>query len=58
MKNVLEIKNLSFKYDQELIFDHLNLTVAKNKFTTILGTSGSGKTTLVKLLMGELIGGD
>ena len=56
MKNVVEIKNLSFKYDQELIFDHLNLTVAKNKFTTILGTSGSGKTTLVKLLMGELTG--
>ncbi len=56
MKNILELKNLSFKYDQELIFDNLDLIIAKNKFTTVLGSSGSGKTTLVKLLMGELTG--
>lgn len=50
----LEIKNLSFKYDNIKIFDKLNLSIDENTFVSISGKNGCGKTTLVKLLSGSL----
>ena len=49
--NIVEIKNLSFNYEEKVIFDNLNICVEEGSFTTILGASSSGKTTLAKLLM-------
>ena len=49
--NKLEVKNISFKYDDEVILKHLSLEVNKNEIVGILGPSGSGKSTLLKLLM-------
>ncbi len=50
----LEIKNLSFKYDNKKIFDKLSLSIDENTFVSISGKNGCGKTTLVKLLSGSL----
>ena len=53
MSFAIEIKNLSFSYEQdgEFIKD-LSLSIEKGKYTVILGHNGSGKSTLAKLLMG------
>lgn len=54
MENIIQIKGLSYRYDDEYIFKDLTLSIEKNKFTTILGANETGKTTLTKLLSGEL----
>jgi len=48
----LDIKNLSFKYDQTNIIDSFNMSAPKGSITTIIGESGSGKSTLLRILAG------
>lgn len=50
---MISIKNLSFSYDDKIIFNKLNLTI-KNNITTIIGLNGSGKSTLIKIIAGLL----
>ncbi|HHW69166.1 MAG TPA: ATP-binding cassette domain-containing protein [Tenericutes bacterium] len=52
MRDIISIKNLSFKYDKTSIFDKFNLNIKRGSVTTILGANGSGKTTLLKLILG------
>lgn len=47
---ILEIKNLSFKYNKNYIFNKLNLHIKKNDFVYLIGTNNSGKTTLINIL--------
>ena len=47
----VEIKNMSFGYGGEKIFDDFNLTIERGEKITIVGESGAGKTTLLYLLM-------
>ncbi|MBK5201690.1 MAG: ABC transporter ATP-binding protein, partial [Spirochaetaceae bacterium] len=44
------IKDLTFSYGNELIFDHFNVEIPTNKICTIVGGSGCGKSTLLKLI--------
>ncbi|MBO5713336.1 MAG: energy-coupling factor transporter ATPase [Clostridia bacterium] len=52
----VEIKNLSFKYEEETSFviNNLSLTVEKGEFLCVLGENGSGKSTLARLINGLL----
>ena len=51
----LEIKNLSFSYDNEHpAIDGVSFAVEKGSFVAILGHNGSGKSTLSKLIVGLL----
>lgn len=50
--NIIEIKNLSFRYKNKFIFDNFNLSIERGSWVTIAGPNGSGKTTLVKILAG------
>ena len=48
----LELKQLSFKYDQTSIIEKFNLCTNKGSITAIIGESGSGKSTLLRILAG------
>jgi ATP-binding cassette, subfamily C, bacterial len=50
--SAIRISNLSFGYGRKLVFDNLNLTIAKGSITAVTGPSGGGKSTLVDLLLG------
>lgn len=52
--DVLEIHDLCFKYDQDWVFNHLNLKVFRDEKIALIGKNGSGKTTLTKLMTGRL----
>lgn len=52
MKSIISIKDLSFDYDNKIIFKNFNLEIEEKKWLTILGNNGSGKSTLIKLILG------
>lgn len=47
----LDIKNLSFGYDEKTILNKVNFHVNKGEIVLLKGQSGEGKSTLLKLLM-------
>lgn len=50
----IELKDLSFSYGGNKVFDRLSLTMPMHCHTALTGASGSGKTTLGRLLVGLL----
>ncbi|CAA6804251.1 MAG: Zinc ABC transporter, ATP-binding protein ZnuC [uncultured Sulfurovum sp.] len=50
--SIIEIKNLSFSYDKQVILEKINLSVQENDFLAIIGPNGGGKSTLLKLILG------
>lgn len=52
-KKGIEIKNLHFTYPGQdtAVLKNINMVIAEQKTTAIVGMSGSGKTTLLKILM-------
>lgn len=52
---MIEIRNLSFGYEDELILKNINLEIKKGGYTAIIGANGSGKTTLAKHLNALLL---
>jgi zinc transport system ATP-binding protein len=51
---MIQVKNVSFRYDQSLILDHISFDIKKGDIVAIIGPNGSGKTTLVKNILGLL----
>lgn len=49
-KSSIEFKNVSFYYDDKMVLEDINLTIAKGKSVAIVGSSGAGKSTLVDLV--------
>ena len=54
-QSLIEVKNLSFKRGERIIYDNINLTIRRGQITAIMGPSGTGKTTLLRLIGGQLI---
>jgi len=50
--NVIDVRNVSFSYEKELILENINLHVKEKEFLAIIGPNGGGKSTLLKLLLG------
>jgi ATP-binding cassette subfamily F protein 1 len=53
-KNIIQIKNTSFSYNNNLVFNDIDLYVQQDSRFIIVGNNGTGKTTLFKLCMGLL----
>jgi len=53
-KKVIEAKNITFSYGNELIIKDFSTLIMRGDKIGIVGPNGSGKTTLIKLLLGEL----
>ena len=51
-KPLIELKNISKSYDDELVVKNVNLTIYENEFLTLLGPSGCGKTTILRMIAG------
>jgi iron complex transport system ATP-binding protein len=51
---MLEVNDVSYRYDEKTVLDGVTFTVQKGELFGILGPNGSGKTTLLKLLCKEL----
>ena len=47
---LLEIKNLTKKYDKKVALTDVNLSITNGKIVGLLGKNGAGKTTLIKLI--------
>lgn len=50
--NIIEINNLTFRYNDKFIYDDFSLNIKRGTWVTIAGPNGAGKTTLVKILSG------
>ena len=46
----IEIKKLSFSYENDVVINNLNLTIPKGSSVALVGQSGSGKSTLANLI--------
>lgn len=53
-KNIIELKNVSFSYGEDLIIKDVNLQIHKGDYLGIIGPNGGGKSTLLKLMLGLL----
>ena len=51
-KFVIELKNISKTFGDNVILKDFNLTMKKNEFLTLLGPSGCGKTTILRIIGG------
>lgn len=54
MQPVLELKNVSFRYEQSVVLANVDLAVLPGDFLGLVGPNGSGKTTLLKIILGLL----
>ncbi len=54
IENLVEIRGLSFKRGRHVIFDGVDVSIARGKVTGIMGPSGCGKTTLLRFIGGQL----
>lgn len=52
--NLVEVRDLYFRFGNRIIFDGVNLDFQRGKVTTIMGPSGTGKTTMLRMIGGQL----
>ena len=50
---VIDIENVSFGYQKELVLKDINLKVSQGEAISLIGPSGLGKTTLLRLIAGD-----
>lgn len=52
---ILQVNNLTMKFDNKTVFSELNFNLQKGSMTALLGPNGTGKTTLISILMRLLV---
>lgn len=48
----VELKDVTFGYDEKTVMNHLSFQVKKGEQVTLVGRTGAGKSTIMKLLLG------
>ncbi len=51
-KPFVELRDVTFGYDDRTVLDHINIQVQKGEQVTLSGRTGAGKSTIFKLLLG------
>lgn len=51
-EHIIQLKQVTKYYDQDLVLDEISLDIERGKFYTLLGPSGCGKTTILRLIAG------
>lgn len=54
MQSIIEINELSYRYEKDSVLENINISVPIGAFLAIVGPNGSGKSTLLKLILGLL----
>lgn len=49
-KNTIEVRNLSFAYENKKVLENVSFSLAENSASVLIGQSGSGKSTLFSLI--------
>lgn len=52
--NLVEVRNLHFSRGKRVIYENVDLNIARGKVTAIMGPSGCGKTTMLRFIGGQL----
>ena len=47
----IECKNITFRYEDDIILENADISIGKGELITIMGNSGAGTSTLLKLLL-------
>lgn len=47
----IECKNITFRYEDDIILENADISIGNGELITIMGNSGAGKSTLLKLLL-------
>ena len=53
-KNIIELKDVSFRYNSSVVLEHVSFSVKEGEYLGIIGPNGGGKTTLLKIILGLL----
>ena len=51
INGLIEFKNVSFKYKQNIVLENISFIANPNQITVIIGKTGAGKTTILNLIM-------
>ncbi|MBO9129619.1 metal ABC transporter ATP-binding protein [Bacillus sp. 165] len=54
MEHIIEIDNVSFRYENRNVLENINLSIPRGAFLGLVGPNGSGKSTLLKCILGIL----
>jgi len=54
MNTSINLKDISFKYENSLVLDNVSFSIQKGEFLGLIGPNGSGKSTLIKIILGIL----
>ena len=54
MEKLIELKDITVKYGDNVVLEKLNLYINEKEFITLLGSSGCGKTTTLRCIAGFL----
>ncbi len=52
LERIIDLRNITVKYGDNVVLDKLNLYINKKEFITLLGPSGCGKTTTLRCIAG------
>ena len=52
LENIIEVKNLSKQYKDQIAIDNISFTLKKKQTLGLLGPNGSGKSTTIGILLG------